>query len=252
MNDAFLTISVDDGHPTDMRTADLLTRLDLRATFYVPANNPERERLSKAEIRELAEVFDLGGHTLNHRSLPRLSPAEAWKEIDEGRRWMEDVVGRKAGAFCYPRGKFSSRTADLVRRAGYRGARTCLFNRSDMSRRPYLWGVSTHACSHPAHIQFRHALLEGNIRGAVDFVRIHSMERDWEAHFLRAVDWVAREGGVAHLYMHSWEIDENDEWPKLRRVLERVAGREEFRRVTNTELFNLVATGSDAGAQSHA
>lgn len=241
MTGPFLTISVDDGHPTDLRTAELLARHGLRATFYVPARNPERDVLDEAGVRELASEFDVGGHTFNHRPLRGLPRAEAWAEIDEGRRWMEDVVGRPCEAFCYPRGKFNRETAALVRQAGYRGARTCLFNRSDVPSDAFAWGVSTHACSHPAHIQFRHALLEGNFRGIVDYVRIHAMERDWAAHFLRSVDWVARRGGVAHLYLHSWEIDENRDWEKLRFVLERVAELDEFVRVDNAELFREVA-----------
>ncbi|MGI9039071.1 MAG: polysaccharide deacetylase family protein [Gemmatimonadota bacterium] len=242
MTGPYLTISVDDGHPTDLRTAELLARFGLRATFYIPANNPERELLSDGDIRELAASFDIGGHTLNHRTLRGLATPEAWKEIDDGRKWMEDVVGRTAGAFCYPRGKFDGSTVELVRRSGYRGARTCLFNRNRLSKKPYAWGVSTHAYSHPAHIQFRHALLEGNISGAIDFVRIHGMRSDWEEHFLKAVEWTARTGGVAHLYLHSWEIDANEDWAKLERVLRRVADRTEFTRLTNSELFDLTVT----------
>ena len=39
----YLTISVDDGHPTDFKSAELLARYGLKATFYIPARNPERE-----------------------------------------------------------------------------------------------------------------------------------------------------------------------------------------------------------------
>jgi peptidoglycan/xylan/chitin deacetylase (PgdA/CDA1 family) len=32
----YVTISVDDGHPTDLRTVDLLHKYGLTATFYIP------------------------------------------------------------------------------------------------------------------------------------------------------------------------------------------------------------------------
>ena len=41
-SDRYLTISVDDGHPADLRTADLLARFDIAVTLDVPAVNPER------------------------------------------------------------------------------------------------------------------------------------------------------------------------------------------------------------------
>jgi peptidoglycan/xylan/chitin deacetylase (PgdA/CDA1 family) len=244
MSRGYLTISVDDGHPADLRTAELLARFGLRATFYVPARNPKRPLLEDRAIRELAASFDIGGQTFNHRALRGLPAETAWSEIDDGRRWLEDVVGAPAPAFCYPKGKFDATTRALVKRAGYRGARTCRFNRSDFSKDPFAWGVSTHACSHPAHIQFRHALLEKNFAGALDFVRVHRLETDWTAHFSRAVDRVAERGGVAHLYLHSWEIDENGDWGRLERVLERASRRDELQPISNAELFSLTREGS--------
>ncbi|MCX6910232.1 MAG: hypothetical protein NTY01_19615 [Verrucomicrobia bacterium] len=152
---------------------------------------------------------------------------------------MEDATGQPVRSFCYPRGKFTARTVALVEEAGFIGARTCFFNRTDLPRDLYRCGVSTHAFSHSAMIQIRHALLEANFRGLVDFFRVHGAARDWEAHFQRAVDAVEREGGVAHLYFHSWEIDKYRDWDKLARVLAHVAQRTQLTRVTNGELFAL-------------
>ncbi|MCX6910233.1 MAG: polysaccharide deacetylase family protein [Verrucomicrobia bacterium] len=69
---AYLTISVDDGHPLDMRTAELLDRHGLKATFYVPAANPEREVMTKEQVRELSRRFEMGGHTYHHVPLASL------------------------------------------------------------------------------------------------------------------------------------------------------------------------------------
>ena len=72
----FITISVDDGHPADLRTAELLSKYGLKATFYVPAENPERAVLGAEGFREIAREFELGGHTMRHvvlNSLPRVT-----------------------------------------------------------------------------------------------------------------------------------------------------------------------------------
>ena len=46
-----VTISVDDGHPSDRRAADLLDDLGYAATFYVPARNSERPVMVARDIR---------------------------------------------------------------------------------------------------------------------------------------------------------------------------------------------------------
>jgi peptidoglycan-N-acetylglucosamine deacetylase len=235
----YLTISVDDGFPLDMRVAELLGRHGLRATFYVPASNPEHEVMTREQVRELSRWFEIGGHTYHHTPLASLPDDQARTEIVDGKRWLEDVIGQPARAFCYPQGKFTSRTVELVKEAGFIGGRTCFFNRSDMPRDPYRCGVSTHAYDHSALIQVRHALLEANFKGAMDFFRVHAAAQDWELHFQRAVAAVERQGGVAHLYFHSWEIDGQRDWDRLERVLQHVAARKQLTRVTNGELFAL-------------
>ncbi len=249
---AYLTISVDDGCPLDMRTAELLDHHGLKATFYVPASNQEHEVMTKEQVRELSRRFEIGGHTYHHIPLALLPDDQARAEILDGKRWIEDVTGQPARAFCYPQGKFTSRTEELVKAAGFIGARTCFFNRSEMPRDLYRCGVSTHAYNHSALIQIRHALLEANFKGAIDFFRVHKAERDWEIHFQHAIAAVEREGGVAHLYFHSWEIDEQRDWDRLARVFAHVAARKQLIRVANGDLFALCRSrgakdGSAAG-----
>jgi peptidoglycan/xylan/chitin deacetylase (PgdA/CDA1 family) len=233
----YLTISVDDGHPTDLKAAELLAKYDLSATFYVPARNPEREVMSPEEIREIGAKFETGSHTFNHRPLKHLDREEARAEIQDGKRWLEEVTGKKVVPFCYPRGKFDQTTVELVREADFAGARTCMFNVSSYPQNPFLWGVSTHAYSHSAVTQIRHALLEGNFRGVSSFLLLHKCARDWGEHFLHAVDFVERYGGVAHLYFHSWEIEEQNQWKKLELLLKGISERKALARVTNGELF---------------
>jgi len=239
MIDPFVTISVDDGHPTDLRTAELLTRYGIAATFYIPVKNPEREVLSKAQIRELASRFEIGGHTLNHVALKSLPGDRAWAEVREGKTWMEDVLGAPLISFCYPRGKFDRQSVALVQKAGFLGARTCLLNLHDFPRNPFLWGVSTHACWHSQLIQVRHALLEGNFLGACNFFRVYKGAADWQTQFLHALDHMETHGGIAHLYLHSWEIDANGQWQKLEAVFRSIAERKALTTVTNGALFKL-------------
>jgi len=239
---AFVTISVDDGHPTDLKTAELLHKYGLKATFYVPARNSEREVLPAGTLRELSGTFDLGGHTLTHVSLPPLSENQAWTEIVEGKKWLEDVTGKPAISFCYPKGKFNYSVAGLVKKAGFKGARTCLFNLYEFPEDPFFWGVSTQAYSHSPTVQMRHAILERNFAGAWNYWKINKGSQPWQQHFSHALDHVAEHGGIAHLYMHSWETDQLEQWDVLESVFGSIADRPSLTRVTNGELFELWST----------
>lgn len=236
---AFVTISIDDGHPTDLRTAELLQKYGLKATFYVPARNSEREVMAPGLLRQLSGSFELGGHTMNHVPLPSLPEQTAWAEIADGKQWLEDLTGKPVVAFCYPKGRFDRATAGLVKKAGFWGARTCLFNLDEFPEDPFLWGVSSQAYSHSRMVQMRHAFLERNFSGAWKYWKIYRGSTLWQRHFQRALDYVAGRGGIAHLYMHSWEIDELGQWGVLESVFQSIANQPSLIRVTNGDLFGL-------------
>ncbi|HLW87412.1 MAG TPA: polysaccharide deacetylase family protein [Terriglobales bacterium] len=244
---AFVTISVDDGHPSDLRAADLLSKYGLSATFYCPARNPEQPVLSPSDLRQLAQQFELGGHTMNHVPLSSLSTERAWREITEGKDWLENSSGKPVRSFCYPMGKFGRRTAALVKKAGFLGARTCQLNRHDFPTDPFSWGASTQAHNHSRMVQVRHALLERNFAGVVNFVFTYRATTDWTSHFRYALDHVQAHGGVAHLYLHSWEIDERSDWQKLESVLRAIPQGPGLKRVTNGELFGMLPAQQSIG-----
>jgi peptidoglycan-N-acetylglucosamine deacetylase len=236
---AYVSISVDDGHHTDQRTAALLRQYNLKGTFYVPCRNPERAVMTAAEIRDLATDFEIGGHTLNHTPLRGLPESQAWVEIYDGKKALEDLLGHSVSAFCYPQGKFSARIAILVEKAGFIGARTCMLNLHGVPTNRFMWGVSTHAYPHSATIQIRHALLERNLVGVWNFVTVYGARKAWDQHFLRSLAHVEKNGGIAHLWLHSWEIDRLGDWNTLKYVCERISQSPSLLRVTNGDLFGL-------------
>jgi peptidoglycan/xylan/chitin deacetylase (PgdA/CDA1 family) len=236
--DRYLTISVDDGSAEDPKTADLLHKYGLQATFYVPASNPERPVILPGEIREMAKQFEVGSHTMSHLPINRMSNAHASREIEDGKSWLEDVLGERVISFCYPRGKFNRTTPRLVKEGGFLGARTTMMNLCDFPENPFLWGVSTQAYSHSTMIQVRHALLERNFAGIRNFFRDFHGAVNWQEHFTYALNQVEKHGGIAHLLLHSWEMEEMGAWGKLESVLEQVS-RRNLASVTNGDLFRL-------------
>ena len=219
----YVTLSVDDGHPTDHRTVDLLQRYGLKATFYIPGANAERPVMKPSEIREIDRLFEVGSHTLNHLRLTWITPEKAWREVCDGKKASEDVLGHEVVSFCYPGGKFNRRAARQVADAGFLAARTCMYFLNDFPKNPFCWGVSAYANTYPAYVQIRHCLLEYNFAGVYNYLTKFKLRTAWAAQFMCALQRVSREGGMAHLYFHSWEIDQNDEWDELEAVFKAIA-----------------------------
>jgi peptidoglycan/xylan/chitin deacetylase (PgdA/CDA1 family) len=117
------TTSWDDGHPLDLRTAELLARYGLTGTFYVPMES-EKETMAPTTIRQISSLFEVGAHTLYHVDLSTVSDRRAREEIMGSKAWIEDITGKRCAMFCFPKGHFRRRHLQFVKEAGYTGART--------------------------------------------------------------------------------------------------------------------------------
>lgn len=72
------------------------------------------------ELGELVEAgVEIGSHTMTHRPLDTLSPAEIAEEVVASRLLLEGRLGREVGHFSYPKGAWSAEAERAVRRAGY-------------------------------------------------------------------------------------------------------------------------------------
>jgi Polysaccharide deacetylase len=233
----YVTISVDDGHPSDIKTADLLRQLGFRATFYVPATNHDQPILTKSQLRLLAEDFEVGSHTFSHVALPTLPLDRARQEIADGKRWLEDVLGAPVRSFCYPLGRFNRRIVRLVAEAGFDGARTTMNHIVDWPADPFTCATTTQAFSHSRTVSVRHAARERNWRGLVNYGLIFHAAVPWTQHFDVAAGYVARHGGVVHLWLHSWELDETRQWDQLVRALRQVRDHHRLTPATNHAVF---------------
>lgn len=96
MTKALFTTSWGDGHPLDLRLANLLSQHGFAATFYVPVRNPGGRCtpegltvMSPAELRTLGQSFEIGSHSLEHAFLMELDDAAARRQIAEGKAQLE-------------------------------------------------------------------------------------------------------------------------------------------------------------------
>jgi peptidoglycan/xylan/chitin deacetylase (PgdA/CDA1 family) len=77
-------------------------------------------------LREAARdgLFTIGAHSLSHRHLTVLPPAELHRELVEGNEAIRQQIGVGPLLFAYPYGLADHRTVGEVTAAGYRGAVT--------------------------------------------------------------------------------------------------------------------------------
>jgi L-malate glycosyltransferase len=233
-----MTTSWDDGHPLDLRVAQLLAKYGLTGTFYV-SRTGQRAVMNASEIRELSENFEIGGHTLDHVMIDRLCDSEAKAQLVGSRDWIEQLTGKSCRVFCFPAGKFRNRQLRLVRQAGYRAARTVeLLSTASPHCVDGLCLIPTTVQVFP-HGPFSYAknALKRFSASAAQWPRKSLLSRNWAALAKELFSRTMQRGGVFHLWGHSWEIEEQLQWHALEEFLEFVAAhRKASRCVPNGDL----------------
>ncbi len=245
MDEAIVTTSWDDGHPLDLKLAELLKKYDIPATFYIPIDNVERECMNPQQISEIAQSFDVGGHSYHHVNLTRISPKEAEKEVIEGKKRLEEIIGREVISFCYPRGSFSHEIIDIVKGAGFIGGRTTkLFTRG--LKNPFKMGTTVYAKDlwFAAYVKHSATSLDPNL--FLFMIKNNLFFKSWDRIATGTLDFVINNGGVWHLWGHSWEIDDNNDWGKLEAVLHQInALSKESLKVDNSQLLRIYANNRE-------
>ena len=85
--------------------------------------------ISWQELEELSKdpLVTIGGHTINHPSLPKLSLKDAKEEILENKKELESRLNIEVNTFAYPFGSnadFTKREQDMVKDLGFNNALT--------------------------------------------------------------------------------------------------------------------------------
>lgn len=217
------TCSVDDGHPSDARLADLLDRHGLQATFYVPITNREmRPVLAGSVLRQLDTRFEIGSHTLDHQYLDRLDGKQCKRQIFDGKAALEHLLGHPVPGFCYPGGRFGSAQQEAVRRAGFRYARSTMNLRFDAGHERFAMPTTIQFYPHRADVYLRNFLRGGawlaRSNALLLALRHHRWQERINALFAHACD----HGLLFHLWCHGWEIDQLDAWAALDQFFARV------------------------------
>ena len=226
-----VTTSWDDGHKKDFRIAGLLEKYGLQGTFYVSPACRELDpelRLDPKGIASLGRRFEIGAHTFSHPDLTAIPHQEAVSEISRGAGFLENATGEKPLSFCYPYGRFNRDLARSLRGLGFHYARTVRQFKTSRGD-PMAAGTTVHAYQHRTGL-LRYLRAAGVSPGRA------GRWLDWGAVAADLFDICLKNGGVFHLWGHSWEIDKYDDWGRLEQVFAYISGRRQADYVINRDL----------------
>jgi peptidoglycan-N-acetylglucosamine deacetylase len=248
-----VTTSWDDGDVRDFRVAEMLQARNLPATFYVPITGHHGSHgLGRSELRSLSEEgFEIGGHGFSHRILPHCSRKVVIQEVETCKQSLEDILGSKVRMFAYPRGRHSNVAVRSVKQAGFAGARTTEMFSLGLHFDPYRMPTTIHVFPHARSDYIR------NMARAVElgrawryFTQLWQVE-SWVELAKVLFDSILMNGGVFHLYGHSWEIDELDLWDDLKEVLDYVANRKDALYLPNSKALAYRTTRNFLTLKNH-
>lgn len=245
----YVTTSWDDGHPLDLKVAELLAKYGLPGTFYVPLRN-RRQVMSPLSLRRLSESFEIGGHTVSHCDLLTVPPVVSQNEIEHCKVAIEQLTAKPCRSFCFPLGRFRRRHLQQVRDAGFSLTRTVELMSLDAPRRSDgLWIMPTSIQALPTGCAsyVKNSMKRFRPENFLRFLRVRN--RNWPAMLEALLERAPQDGRVVHLWGHSWEIEEHSDWMNLERAFSLLAQYKSIATfVANGELPNRITAELAPGA----
>jgi peptidoglycan-N-acetylglucosamine deacetylase len=234
--------SWDDGDILDLELSRMLRSYNIRGTFYIPlACGPCHEILNESDVKNLARSFEIGAHTLNHVYLDEVPLSEAFREIVEGKKALQEILNDEVNVFSYPGGRYNGRIINLVKQSGFIGARTTESFHTQAPRDCYRLWTTLHA--HPYSLQkslgniLRHRSYT-NLSGTS--LACGNIGKSWISLAKAYFDRVRLNGGVFHLWGHSWEIERLGLWNDLEDILAYISANKNVDYLTTGELLKTI------------
>ena len=204
----------------------------------------EEKQLQGQDLRALcSEGFEIGAHSVSHKSLSKLNNTELSHEVRDCKSALEQVLGRQVLMFCYPNGRYNSSVVRQVKEAGYIGARTTRMLSIQLDFKPFQMPTTVQAYPHSRTAYLRNLGRAKSVLGLVRNVTKLRHSRTWVELGKQLFERVLEDGGIWHLYGHSWEIDELGIWDELHEMLDHVSHQSNVFYLTNGQLVSLFNRG---------
>ncbi len=240
---AFITTSWDDGHPLDLKLAELLAKFDIPATFYVPIvytsdDYPGKRVMNSSEINSLAGKFDIGGHSFHHLRLTEIPNAQAEWEIKQCKNELENITGNPIRSFAFPYNSYNQRIIKLVQESGFSGARTTDFYSRKLNNQYQIAPTICASNRVPLRRKCWYLCKSTDIKFQYFLIREKILLKSWHDAAIETINFISGNGGIWHLCGHSWEIEQCDDWKRLEKILKYVKRLNNITLINNSELIS--------------
>jgi peptidoglycan-N-acetylglucosamine deacetylase len=242
-----VTTSWDDGDIRDRRIAELLGSHRMTGTFYVPIEPFNgNQALSHQDLRSLnGDGFEIGGHGVAHEIMSEIPLKKVESVVSGCKATLEDILGNRIRMFCYPRGRYTGQVVEALKHAGFEGARTVRLLATENKYDRYNLPTSIQVYPHTRTEYLRNIARARSAGTLYDYVARLGFEDGWVGLGKTLFDRFLEDGGIWHLWGHSWEIDELGLWDELAEMLDYVSGREDVLYLNNGDVLRYLATNSN-------
>lgn len=122
-----VALTFDDGFEDNYTNMfPVLQRYAAKATIYLAPDISGIAKLTIEQVKNMqaSGLCEFGAHTLNHVNLSQLDDPHAQVEIIKSKQRVESMTERECRSFAYPFGRYTDRTVELVKAAGFDSAVT--------------------------------------------------------------------------------------------------------------------------------
>lgn len=215
-----VTFSYDDGIEQDRRLVELFNYYGMKCTFnlntgiqspdsHFEINGVQIHRMPQEGLARLYKGHEIAVHGLTHAAAEGLSETELEKEFLTDARNIESLYGKYPVGMAYAYGVVSNEAVRYLSRIGIRYARTVgSTHRFDLPEEPLRLEATCH--------------------------------HDDEKLFELAEEFLQEKGStdrpmLFYIWGHSYEFEVNQNWERIEKLCEMLAGREDIFFGTNAE-----------------
>jgi len=253
----YFTCSFDDGDVVDLQLSKLLNKYNIKSTFYIPQTcELVSKSLCEKQIQDLSEMVEIGGHTMSHQILTRISDERAKIEIADCKNWLQNIIGRPVQVFCPPTGRFSKQHISYQQQAGFNAMRTVEMLSYSVKKIKAIGDfvilpTTNQVYNHTSIAYLRNRFKRLNFFKNSLFWKLFDLK--WQAMSKNYIDRLNQISEAQeleyyfHLWGHSWEIEKYSLWNSLEDFLKSLKDFEEIIFCNNSELTEIVRCSKKNG-----
>ncbi len=220
-----MTLSYDDGVVQDIRLSEIMKKYGLKGTFNVNSGlfledaSTRKQYYGKMTVEEAKKLYigsgnEVAVHGYRHKSLGRITEAEATYDIIKDRECLEEIFGYPMRGMAYAYGTYNAEILNVLKSCGIAYSRTT---------------KSTHGFNLPANWLELHPTCHHNDPELMNLLD----------SFLTADPYPARTM-MFYLWGHSYEFDNDDNWNVIEEFAQRAGGNDDVWYATNIEIYDYV------------